>query len=159
MRLAPLDQVTNALETAVLDLQDFEARFGKRAGVFLRGLPGLFRLYRRLPYAPEASPELRRTAAAVALYVAEHQDFLADTDRKVAGLIDDLWLVYSALPRFIEAMGEEALAPHWRGDLSFGDVAALAENASELAQHVPSKVLERLQHFLDDPRSCSTASS
>lgn len=153
MPLSPLDQVTNNLDTAMLDAAEFEAQYGKRAVAFLRNLPGLFRLYRRLPYDFELPTELRRLAAAIALYIAEHQDFLDDASRNVGGLIDDLWLAYAALPRFLEGASEELVERHWRSDQDFSEVLALAENASDLKQHVPSKVLERLNRYLDDATS------
>lgn len=150
MPLPPLDQVANLLETAVMDRADFEGHFGKRAAAFLDALPALFRLYRRLPYDEGIPLEVRRLCAAVALYIAEHQDFLDDKNRSRTGLIDDVWLAYAILPQVVEAAGEAALERHWRSEHALADVIGLAENAGELKQHVPSKVLERLKTYLGE---------
>lgn len=136
------------LDFDAADVAGFEAKFGKRAATFLGGLSGLFRLYRRLPYESRLPQALRHQAAAVALYISERQDFLPDNQINSMGLIDDLWLAYTALPPFRDALGEEVLQSHWHSDTQLAEVLALAENANELTQHVPSKVLERLQDYL-----------
>ena len=143
-----LEPFLERLDFDAADVAGFEAKFGKRASIFLSGLSGLFRLYRRLPYENRLPQALRHQAAAVALYISERQDFLPDNSINALGLIDDLWLAYTPLPQFAEALGEEALQSHWQPELQFSDVLALAENASELTQHVPFKVLERLQDYL-----------
>jgi hypothetical protein len=145
MALTPLDQVGQQLELSTSNTR-FVEDYGRDAAAFLKGMPGLYRLFRRLPYDFDAPLEARRLAASVLLYIAENQDFLEDSGR--FGLIDDVWLSYSALQACSDAMDQEVLERHWRSDESFDDVLGLAANVSSLKDHVPVKVLERIARYL-----------
>lgn len=144
------EPLTERLKLNALDVAGFEAKFGKRALTFLDGLSGLMRLYRRLPYENRLPLAMRHRCAAVALYIGERQDFLADNSVNAMGLIDDLWIAYKALPEVADELGEEGLQVHWHSDMALADAIALAENVDELTQHVPYKVLERLKDYLGE---------
>jgi hypothetical protein len=145
-----LDRIAEFLERRVQLRSEFEVKYGSRAFHFLRELPALFQLYRRVPFDHDVPQPARHLAALAALYIAEHQDFLADQLKGEVGLVDDLWLAFAAFPRVHEAAAGADLERHWRGDSPFSEVLGLAYNAESLKEHVPSKILEAAARFLGD---------
>jgi hypothetical protein len=145
MTFGALDQINHNLDEAI-GSDSFESAYGKQATSFLAALPALYRLYRRVPFDFEFSVPHRHMAAAVAMYISETQDFLDDKSHR--GLIDDVWIAFAALNHLVAAQGEESVSRHWRSEADFNVVVGLAENVDTLAEHVPSKVLEKMQAFL-----------
>jgi hypothetical protein len=145
-----LDRVQHALVSTVEEEGDaFEARFGKNARRFFESLPVVFGLMRRLALDLELGGPERRLAAAAALYLAEPDDFLRETAAVgVGGAIDDVWVGFEALRRLRAAVGDDALARHVRGTVSFPHLADLAENIDLITPQVPPRVLEQLEQLL-----------
>lgn len=144
-----LDHIADSLKQRAADRDAFVTRHGIKLAGFLDELPALFQLYRRVPFDHDIPSEARRLAATCALYIAEHRDYLADHGQGEAGIIDDLWLAFRALPVLVKRAGAPALARHWRGDTSFDELQGMAQNAGTIAEKVPSKVLEAAQRYLD----------
>ena len=59
-----------------------------------------------------------------------------------------MWIAYAALRTLVEEVGVEAVERHWRSAAPFEVVSGLAENVDTLAEHVPVKVLEKMQKYL-----------
>lgn len=143
-----MDRVEEHLAGRHLDTEDFERRFGQHAAGFLKELGPVFHLLRRLAFDLRLPVDTRHFAAAAALYLAEHQDFLPEAERDAAGLIDDVWVGYNVLLRLDSLVDEEVLADHWRGQTELADVIGLAHNVSAIRDQVPSKILEKIEGFL-----------
>lgn len=142
-----LDQINHQLDEVVQGAS-FEESYGKQATSFLTALPSLFRLFRRVPYDFDVPLAHRHMAAAVTMYISETNDFL--DDKSHPGLIDDIWLAFAALRKLVDAAGEDIIGRHWRSEADFNVVVGLAENVDTLAEHVPSKVLEKMQAYLGE---------
>jgi hypothetical protein len=149
MHAHSLDTLAAHLKDRVQHKDAFAHKYGHKAAAFLDELPALFQLFRRVPFDLDVPIDARRLSSSVALYIAEHQDFLADKSETEPGLVDDLWVAYRALPLLVKKAGGPALARHWRGATSFDELQGLAANASVLEEKVPSKVLESAHKYLD----------
>jgi hypothetical protein len=143
-----LDFVTDRLNRLIQQRERFQGRFDHRAGDFLEGLPGLFRLFHWLTFDLEVAPEQRRKAASIAVYISEDHDFCGESNLGVDGLIDDLWLAYTGLRQLAMAVPIEVLQRHWRSDLTLFHVLDLSRDVQDLERHVPSRVLEKLEAFI-----------
>jgi hypothetical protein len=143
-----LDSTTLRLLDMIGQRGRFQARYDARAGEFLPGLPGLFRLFHWLTFDLEVAPEHRRKAASIAVYIAEAHDYCGESNLGVEGLIDDLWLAYTAVHQLAKALPVPQLQRHWRSELTLFQVLDLSRATQDLEQHVPSRVLERLQDFV-----------
>jgi hypothetical protein len=141
------DNVTDRLQELLLQREQFQARHGARAAEFLEGLPGLFHLFHRLTFDLDVPAEERRKAAAIAVYIAEAQDYLGEANLGVEGLIDDLWLAYSGLHQIAQKVPVELLQGHWRADRPFFHVLDLSRRVRELEPHLPARVLGLLEAF------------
>ncbi len=146
-----LERVTGHLHELTEERGAFEARYGKKAAVFLDHLPALFRLFHRLTFEFQITTAQRQKAASVAVYIAEHQDFASEASRGAEGLIDDVWIAFTALAELLETVPEAVLTSHWRSEAPFEDVAALAPNVGSIDEQVPSRVLTLARRFLDIP--------
>jgi len=142
-----VDIETGFLANLAGDLEQVEKRYGKRAGVFFQHLPALFRLFHRLSFDLELTDTQRRRAASIAVYIAEPQDYLGEACLGAEGLVDDAWLAYSELATLLDQVPAELLQRHWRSEMEFEQIAALACNAEVLRDLVPSRVLEELERF------------
>lgn len=129
----------------------FEARFGRNAARFFDKLPIAFGLLRRLALDLDLPVPARHRAAAAALYLADPDDYLRETQASgVVGAIDDVWVGFEAIRRLRRAVGDAPLARHVRAPERFSELADLAENIDVIREHVPSRVLEQLEQFLGD---------
>ncbi|MBN2362405.1 MAG: hypothetical protein JXR83_23335 [Deltaproteobacteria bacterium] len=146
-----LDNVTERLTEMIVQRAAFEAKYGKQASHFLDNLPGLFRLFHRLTFDLEVGVEMRRLAAAVAIYIAEPHDYCGEASRGIAGLIDDIWLAYRALALMLERVPAADLQRHWLVREPFDHIVDLAHNVGAIESQVPSRVLTLLKQFLDLP--------
>lgn len=145
-----LDRIAEYLDSRLTDgeRKEFETKFGHRALAFLVELPNLFHFYRRVPYDWDVPASARHLAGTCALYIAEHQDFLSDRHDGAAGLIDDVYVAFAALPEIVQAAEGVDLGRHWRGQTSFEEVVGMAHNVGALDEQVPSKVLEGARRYL-----------
>lgn len=148
MEMGVLDDMVKHLEIMLIERDVFEQHYGKNAGVFLAHLPALFRMFHRLTFDMTLPVNLRHKSASVAVYIAEHQDFVGEASQGVKGLIDDVWIAFRALQELLEEVPEERMAAHWRSDVPFEEVAALAPNVSSIDSAVPSRVLTLAKQFL-----------
>ena len=73
-----LDTMTGHLQALLAERDAFETRHGKKAAVFLDHLPALFRLFHRLTFEFQITAAQRQKSASVAVYIAEHQDFVGE---------------------------------------------------------------------------------
>ncbi len=151
MSLDVLTYVVKHLEHMLKDRPHFEQHFGKKASVFLDHLPPLFRLFHRLTFEMSLPAELRFKSASIAVYIAEHQDFVGEASRGVEGLIDDVWIAFRFLQELLETVPEETIRAHWRSGIPFDEVAALAPNIGSIDDSVPPRVLTLARQFLDLP--------
>lgn len=151
MDLDVLTYMVKHLEKMLEDRDIFEQHFGKKATVFLDHLPPLYRMFHRLTFEMELPAELRQKCASVAVYIAEHQDFIGEGSRGVEGLIDDVWIAFRMLQELLEKVPEESVRAHWRSEIPFDEVAALAPNISSLDDAVPPRVLTLARRFLGLP--------
>ena len=149
MDLDIMTYIVKHLEKMLQDRDLFEQRFGKKATVFLDHLPPLYRLYHRLTFEMNLPANLRYKSAAVAIYIAEHQDFIGEGSRGIEGLIDDVWIAFRMLQELLEKVPEDIISDHWRSEIPFDEVAALAPNISSLDEVVPPRVLTLARKFLD----------
>ncbi|MFH1807889.1 MAG: hypothetical protein ABIJ09_04045 [Pseudomonadota bacterium] len=159
MTMGVLESITGHLSTLLDERASFEARYGKKAVVFLEHLPALFRLFHRLTFEFALTTQARQKSASVAVYIAEHQDFVGEATRGAEGLIDDVWIAYTVLAQLLETVPDEVLRAHWRSEASFDEVTALAPNVGTLDDLVPSRVLTLARQFLglEDPEVSAEA--
>lgn len=143
-----LDSATKRLQELSQQRERFQARYDPRAGAFLPGLPGLFRLFHWLTFDLDVAPEQRRLAASLAVYIAEGHDFCGESNQGVEGLIDDLWVAYAGLHQLAKAVSIDLLQRHWRSESLFFTVLDLSRETQDLERHVPSRVMDRLKAFL-----------
>lgn len=148
-----IGQETALLSELTLHREEFEERFGKRAGIFLQHLPPLFRLFHRISFELEVPVALRQRAAAVAVYIAEAQDFMGEESQGVFGLIDDVWIAYTVLCEIGETVPLDVLQRHWRSETPLEEVIDLSFNICALRDKVPSRVLHCLRGFLGQPQT------
>lgn len=149
MASSALDSVTDNLTSLVQQKESFQASYDQKAGEFLAGLPGLFHLFRRLTFDLDIAPEQRRKVASIAIYIAEPYDYCGEFNRGVEGLIDDLWLAYTGLNQIAKVIPVERLQRHWRSEISLLNLLDLSRYVTCLESHIPSRVLEKLQAFLE----------
>lgn len=143
-----LDIVTERLSGLIQQRERFQARYDHRAGDFLEGLPGLFRLFHWLTFDLDVPAEQRRKAASIAVYISEAHDYCGESNLGVEGLIDDLWLAYTGLRQFAATLPIELLQRHWRSEPTLFHLLDLSRDLQDLEKHVPSRVLERLEAFI-----------
>ena len=149
MESNPLTLVTDRLNELLQQGETFQSRYDRRAGEFLPGLPGLFRLFHWLTFELELAPELRRKAASIAVYISEAHDFFGESNLGVEGLIDDLWLAYTGLHQLAKGVPVELLQRHWRAEIPLFQVLDLSRDIQAIERHVPSRVLDRLKAFIE----------
>lgn len=148
MEASTLDLVTDRLHDLLEQRERFEARFDHEVAGYLDPLPGLFRLFHWLTFDLEVSPEQRRKAASIAVYIAEGHDFCGESSRGVEGLIDDLWLAYTGLNQLAKSIPLDRLQPHWRSKIPIFRALELSRDLRCLERHIPSRVLDRLHAFI-----------
>ncbi len=127
----------------------FEEKFGKTARRFFDQLPVLFHLYRRMSLDLELSSQARRLASSALFYLIETDDFLrAGKISAVESSIDDVWVGFEVLRRLRLAVDDELICRHVNPPAAFELLTTLAENIDTVAEHVPTRVLEKLQQFV-----------
>lgn len=149
MESSILTSVTDRLNALTQQEESFQARYDRRAGAYLAGLPGLYRLFHWLTFDLEVAPEQRRKAASIAVYISEAHDFFGESNMGVEGLIDDLWLAYTGLNQVAQVVPIELLQRHWRAETPIFQVLDLSRDIQAIERHVPSRVLDRMKAFIE----------
>ena len=151
-----LDHVQREYDLIGTEMDAFVEKYGVATGVYLAQLPLLFRFFRRIPFDATLPLRARQSAAVIAFYLAEQQDFFPRAEIMVqdVGLIDDVFAAYFGLHQLLEFVkSPDVLAPHWRDTATeFSLVVDLSANLEILRERCPSKVLEQVEAFLRMPR-------
>lgn len=146
---ATFDHIQDSLQRFVDERgADFEAKYGKNTRVFLDAMPDSFYVARRVAFDLGVGAEPRRLAALAVVYVCERHDFRMDNVDGVDGLIDDLWVLNTALLRIRGLIDDAHLRRHFRPPSKMDEALSLAENSDVLTPLVASKILESLQQYL-----------
>lgn len=148
MTATTMQIVTARIDALLVDSASFESRYGRSAAAFLVHLPALYRLFYRLAFDLELPVATRRTCSLVALYLGESHDFLGEASVGVDGLVDDLWVAYTALASIMDDVDMARLQGHWHGNRPLQDALDLAHNVNVVEAAVPSRVLNLLADYL-----------